>query len=431
MLDTACNNLLVDMAKFSAITCSDGRFAGVETECDTCGNTFNSCLRNSLINALFTAHALVERRLGYDITPRFHFESQPWDGSSRIQTLRPGLKNFAVREKINDVSGTSLYPVSPYIIEDAPIIDSEDGYCIVQLDRNIVDNPNSVTLRNGSGAKIEPDNRFGFPRRTVTDWELALPSTQYPTPCDTGTINVQHCKYVAVVTELKTVEDGEVVPVYPGTNQKIPQARPSELVGDTEIRYWFHVWDLVDPAFFDEGVSWINGEFYKILDNIELKNFTSEAAPITVTYRDLCCGDTRFATMEFADFKIIDNKNGIIELYKDLKPCSTCPCFDDCKKIMSVSYSYETSPEYFFTDFGETIANAITYLIAAELPLEVCKCEIKIGFLHIAQEAYTKVTVNPFTGTEIHNLEHGNLYGQVVFSEEMTRVVHYRRAIRL
>lgn len=432
-VDKLANRLLVDMARFSAISCSDGRFYGVTTSCDTCGAEFNSCIRNRLISSLFSTHVLVESELGYDITSQFHTESIPWDGRSRIQTLRPGISAFAVREKINQVSGDTLYPVSPYIIEEAPLTDSGSGYCIVQLDRNIVDNPDAVTLRLASGAKLEPEERFGFPRRTADNWELALPATLYPPPCEDEdlVVNVTHCRYIAVVVDKKTVESGEVVAVYPGTNQKIPLAKPVQEVDETHNRLWFNVWDLLDPVFFDEGMKWENGEFYKLIEYIELKNFTTEPAPITVTYRDLCCNEERYATEVYEVYEVIDSHNGIVELYKDGQPCS-CGCGDECKLITAVEFSYQTTPEMFIDDFGVTLAEAISWLIAAELPLKVCDCPpLRFGFVATAQQAYTKITVNMYTGKEIENLEHGNLYGQAMYTERINRTKHYKKVFRL
>lgn len=438
VIDSKVNELLLTMTNFSRLACTDGKFYGVETECDTCGNEYNECLRLHLIEGLLTAHAMTEKKLGYAITPRFFTETVSWDGYSRIQTKHPGVSAFNVVEAINSVSGDSLYPVSPYLIEDAPLVDSESGYCIVQISRSIVDNPDWVILRDAGGAKIEPDERFGFPRRTTSNWELALPSSLYPSPCDDGEINVQHCKYISVVTDKKTVASGEVFPVYPGTNQKIPLLKPAEEFTDEDdnefVRYWFYVWDLLDPAFFEEGMSWLNGEFYKLLENIELKNFTQAAGTITVKYLDLCClEETRYATMTFTSSEIVNSKFGIVELFKNGTPCSTCSCCDDCKQIVEVTYSYKTDPSYFITDLGETLLHAMAYLVAAELPLKVCKCDTQniVGFIQTAQTPYQKVTMNIYTGVEISHPEIGDLYGEREYIAELDRLLHYRKLIKL
>jgi hypothetical protein len=434
-LDQRLNELLVGLDDFSYIACTDGRLSGVITPCDACGHEFNECVRQHLIDKLLSVHEIVERRLGFSLTPRYHTETHTWNGRTRLQTNFPGVAAFAVQQSIVSVSGTAVFAVSPYIIEDAPLVDSGEGYCYVQLDRELVDNPKHVILRDGSGAIVEPDDsRFGFPRRTATHWELALYPEVYEPPCATGSINVQHCNLVAVETTLYTPTSGTVFPVYEGTQQIIPQARPSQIIDNGEdpdtVRYWFYVWDLLDSAFFSEGMNWTNGEFYKLVDNIELKIFTEAPAEITVKYYDRCCGETRYATTEWEAFEVVDPKYGIIELFRNATPCS-CDCLDDCQDVVEVTFSYRTDPSFFADDYLGTIREAIAWLVAAELPLQVCDCPpMKTGYIAMAQRPYEKTSVSSFSGTVVVNLDPDMLYGQVEYRKQIGRVKHFQRIVQ-
>jgi hypothetical protein len=421
-LDLISNTLLVDLNRFAAVACADGRFHGVETLCDSCSQEFNACLRRHALTGLLQAQIMVEKNLNYAVTPRFYAETQPWDGVSRLVLKHPGLKTFGVRESIASAPGTTVFPVTPYLINNLSLVDTGEGYCVAQLPRNLVANPDQVQLRTSGGLNVEQDIRFGYPRRTSSHWELAIPYAVGTSSCS-GPLNVQHCRYLVVTTDTKTVTTGEVLPVYTGTLQKIPVVK--KVVDGTNTHWWFNVWDLFDPEFFEQGMNWGQFETYKLLDSIELKHFTTIAAEAVITYRER--GKDTYNTIAAPDFKIHDYRNSVVEIM--LPPALTGSCYD--REIVSVAYHYHTTPELLLGNSGESLATAISYLVAAELPLEVCKCDVDHGFIKTAQSAYSKVVINPVTGMQYENFEYGSLYGQVTFKEILSRIPHYVKVVKL
>jgi hypothetical protein len=104
----------------------------------------------------------------------------------------------------------------------------------------------------------------------------------------------------------------------------------------------------------------------------------------------------------------------------------------DChlKHVDAVTVWYSTDSSQWGSQIGHPdLVRAISHLVAAELPLSVCECEIKSGFIQMAQKPYSEVRVNPITGEMITNLKHGNLYGQLVYSEIIGRYAAFRRMV--
>ena len=435
--DELVNNLLLGETGFAEYSCLQGQAFGVETFCPSCEEyaTFmNDCVRGHIIKNLVAAQETAERELNYALTPRYETYYRKWDGCSRIR-LNPGIEALGIQLEISDqsppVSESVVYP----LIESVPLTDSGDGYCIATLDGTVVSNPNKIVFRDQtSNEVIEIQDRTGFPRKVAGDWQVALGNKELP-PC-AGTIDAYHCELVRVVTPETTVADGYIAPVYPGTNQKIHQALPSELIdGDTNRVYWFYVYSLLDPAFQDEGADLVKGEYYKLIETIEFKQFVETTAEVLIEYTEPSSeteGDFVKTEVAAVGFEIISAETGVVEIYPDPKQlcdCNHCYC-GRCKWITGITIPYKTNPSVLSIDGNILdVCDAIAHLAASELPLSSCDCDItdlrdkrKSNFIIKAQEAYTEVRINPISGEMVQNLRHGNLYGQLVFTEKIGRL---------
>jgi len=420
--------LFVDIQEFARIACLDGRLYGVITRCDTCEIFLNECARNHLLNALQSNQAIVEKLLGYNLTEKYHQEIQDWDGTSLIQTNWPGVEKISVKQIFEDIPGYGPFPISPYIQENLNLIDSGFGFCIAEVDQTLVQNPAHIIIRNDEGTVIETQAVNGYPRRDGGNWQIAL-GNQSIAPACAETLHAQSCKYMILdVTDHDCGDDSVLTPVYPGTDTPIPQAKPSEDIGGGLRRFWFAPWVLVDSGFYEEEVNLILGEFYKLLPEISFKCVSEvEALPTVYAVSGTNC-TTNFSEIsdistDKTKFDLMNSRYGILQM--QIKNTSFC---QDNKAPFKIEFYYKTNPNSFdLTEYLELIKEAIAYLTAAELPNEVCGCKMETGFIATAQKAYTEIRINPVTGESIVNLEHGNLYGQLVFSEKIARVPVFQK----
>ena len=188
---------------------------------------------------------------------------------------------------------------SPFLLTELDVEVEEDVPCApdnrlgdvvyVTLDRTVVTNPNDVLLRSSLNNGVLPTLVIPgqFPRRDDDgNWQVAL-NVDVRALNDDEQINVQSTRFVYV--NVTPVEDTTLVPVYPGTTQMIEQARPVQTLDNGDLRYWFFSYTLVDPAFYDEFVDLVQGEFYKLNLNIEFRSFTETAVTGRIT--ETCFSD--------------------------------------------------------------------------------------------------------------------------------------------
>jgi hypothetical protein len=430
------NNLLVDATVFSDIACLWGRAFGVHTECERCDLNINYCVRKNILENLVKAQDIAERELGYSLTPRYHSQTITWDrkwstgrnSKIRLQLPFPGIELVNVIQQADPIEALESVSVNFALIEGVPLTTAVgEKYCIATLDSEFVENPNRVTLRSGSKVFTQDPQATEFPRRDVDgNWEIAIIRISDPDVCDED-IDAYHCELVYVDITPPECE-GEIVPVYPGTTQHIPVAKPVETLENDDLRYWFYVWELVDPAFGDETVRITQGEYYKLFQTISfLCVHDVESLPTVVCNTGCGCGEDDPNTD--CELIIVDPVNGVVELCCESSPCG---CGAGCSHPKSLTIHYKTNPDILgFDSASYSLKEGISYWAASILPLESCRCKIEHGFIRDAQKAYTEIRVNPLSGEEIHNLKHGNLYGQLVFSERLNGAPHYYRLLTL
>lgn len=425
-------SVFLGVQDFARIACLDGRLYGVIHKCDSCEITLNECIRNHLETALLSNLAIVERHLGYNVSPRYHEEVHTWDGKSLIQTNWPGVEIINVKQQIVDIEDFGPFPISPYVQENLVLTDSGDGYCIAEVSQDFIENPNHLIIRNTAGVAYETTIVDGYPRRDGNNWLIALVNRPTAPACD-DILHAQSCKYMYLdVDDVVCENDGVLTPFYPGTEIEIPQIKPSEVIVGDIRRFWFAPWVLVDPAFYGEEVNLELGEFYKLLPEIDFKCVEEiEALPIVYAVNETNCNEDfdEFSNLATADTRLdlLYSHYGIVQM--EIKNDTFC---HDNKAPYKVKIFYKTNPAEFDVDqFLETIREAVVYLTAAELPLSICECAIKTGFIATAQKAYTEVRINPITGESVVNLKHGNLYGQLVYAEKLLKVPIHQHLIRL
>ena len=417
------NDLLVNTVRFAEIACMDGRVDLTIVPCETCGIEFNPCLRNNLIHLLRADQEQLERCVGYNLTPRYHVEEVYWQGEDKIQLSYPGIAAVNVIEELEMLDAD--IPVSPFVIEDAPLTLSIDStYCIVELDGTYIKNPDHAILRDAdTNAILKTQTIDEYPVRIDGNWFVALDKPNLAPDCEDLTVNVQHCKYMVVVIPTP-VCTGSVKAVYSGTDEVIPFAKDPQVVDGNTI-YWFYSWSMVDEDFRDDITNLETGEFWKLVETIDIICSKDEEELSVATYfKPPCNLEDNFVTSTELDITILSSKRGIIHV-KNSDICSVCP-----GKPVKLLIYYRTDPSLLEIQGSfYALEEAIAYLVASELPLEGCSCKIATGFISVAQAAYTDLRINPFTGAERFVFKYGNRHGELIFNQRVEKAYKFRKLI--
>lgn len=411
---------LLTWEEFARFSCMDGRAFGVVTGNERCDFTLNSCMRRHLSAMLSQFQGVAEYELKYTLTPQFHYDDIAWDGRKRVQLSRLGVSAVNVRQVVTPFEDE--YPVSPYIAEGLDVTLS-GGYYIVTIPRVVLDNPANAIIRNSSTGSVIPHNveASTYPRRTVDNWEIAIDAQTDP-----GTVDVQHAKYIAVTVTTADLDcdTGEIIAFRPGTEYDVVEFAKSPTVDGLETTYWFYAWSLVDSDFMDDDeINLLDGEFYKLIENIQFACVTTAAA--STIYVEDCgecttCEDTPVITAS-----LLFGADGIVELDWDEDSLNSMVC-----KPKKLRIYYKTDPAVLNIN-SDYIKEGLSYLIAASLPTSSCGCTIEKGFIADAQKPYTDIRINPVTGVTYAPLKYGNLHGHLVFAEHMQKAQRVYRLRRI
>lgn len=426
------NELLVDASIFSEVACLDGRMFGVHTFCEGCQDNITTCARRHLIEGLLAAQDLTEKKLGVNLTTRYHEVEIPISSCGRQDEFRyltdwPGIAAVNVRQQINVIADLEAQ-VSPYLEEGISGTDSGLGFCYITINGDLLDSPNFMRILDENNKVISQYNGQGFPRRNVDgDWEIAL-VVNLGLPDCIFDLKIQHCRYVYVDVDAECLT-GTLTPIYPGTTMFIPQAKPSELLEGGGTRFWFNPWVFASAVYDD--ADWENlNELYKFDFRVAFACVEEvEALPEFTCSRTCTCQQTVVVTDEDApQVEVTFEQPNVIKICVNKNPCG-CSCG---RSLTSIKVYYKTSPLALgHEDFIYSLRRAISYYVAASLPLDQCGCKVQNqGFIAQAQVPYTDVKINPVTGQMVEVVKYGNKYGQLMFAEILLTAPKFHKLIK-
>lgn len=444
------NTMAVDFLEFSEKSSLYARMYGVLTGAEE-GNeelkdlVANSCLRTSLMDLLYEVQTDAEMRAGYPLADRFHEEFFAVIVNRKMQTTYPGIEEFNVERVWYPLDGYDEQAVTFNVITDA-VIELDSGVHYVQMPVDVVGDPLSTysRLRSDGGA-------FTYAATPIVERVSGTPD-HWKVPIDTskktytsGEVDVQDRSYVYVDITTPTLEVGQnLEPVYPGSNQIIPQAKPMETPSVGVSRYWFHPYSLVLSQFDQRTVNLRIPETYKLYPKIEFRYWVSEDFFLELVVTQ---GDT-VTTYQFdpsADpqvsgvrAELIDPEHGIFHIVVD-PGFSIVSCLSGLVTPL-IPYSatfkvkYKTSPSSLEAKYRNQIvgiSRAIVQRVASELPLEGCYCPITAGYIKYQQTVMGSKTTNLFTGYQVDKLEYGNKLGQIAYATFMNQILYYRPLTRV
>lgn len=400
-VDLITNNMLVNLSDFSQYSCDGGVMYGVETTCEHCDLEINACMRTKIMPILAAAQGLVEREIGYALTPRGVIHDVQFKDGMRVK-LSPGITDMMYSQQLDIVdTGT----VDVYLSEEVEVLQST--YSVASFPAALVGNPNQVTIwADDELNTYAPYRTNGYPRRSGTNWQITV-DRNAPTGSN---YKLSHCNLVKVDWQHNgAYRLSEINLFYPGTKQIVPEAKPRQKINESTIRFWLHRWVVMHPDFFTDGMS-VN-ENYKLLTELSVGHFRSVyVQPVAV------CSNDPDQLQHQVNVSVVDAQRGIVQL--DL--VENCLC----SGVLEMTLYYRTDPQQ-IVGFGETdlvnAREAIIWHAAAELPMTTCGCNAN-DFIKTAQANYNDVVYNPFTGDTIVKPKFGELHGHFKAQSNMAQM---------
>ena len=429
------NALPIDYLRFALGSYYGSRMYGVHTGAPVGGvnehDTFvvNSCIRGDLWNKLVSVTSATERMLGYTLSSRYHLEQDVTHNplATRIQCEWAGVSAVSVGLETSDVLEEAA--ISPYVATGLSAGVSE-GISYVDVPIDVLFNPADAIVRLSSDNGTVPVLATpGYPKRVGSDWRIALNTHAVEIPVD-DTLNIQSRQYVYVDVET----DEDLLPYYPETTQKIPLARPVQQLNETTKRYWLFVYTLVNPAFYEELVNLVEGEYYKLTLSAEFRTETEVEILAEVNQRCRRTGEEHAWSVALTP---VDAERGILEvqvlgLWETL-PGDTEPTLNTNRCIIpynpqryqtTISFAYKTDPQSLpLTNRKDvsTVLQAVLHRVAADLQVADCGCKLETGFIAEQQKSYATQLITP-TGVQLMKTQYGDLHGHAVYAEKMSKV---------
>lgn len=406
----------------------------------------NNCVRTELWRTLIQVTEETESYVGFNLSPRYHYEEIAYPYNGRFQALWPGISAINVAPSWSTITGYDAIAISAYTEENVSVA-LEASVPVATVAMATSPNPNNIYLRNRDnldGAYAFEESSKKYPYRSGTDWKVGINTSQSNwNPGDDVSVQNREFVYVTVATPDTALypTGASVYPVYPGTNQIIPEARPRTVSGgNTTFTFFLHA--LVDPAFFSEdpAADFITGHFYKLLETIELRAL-EEATQLPTVKHSLGQEELTYTGDDQPTLRVDYGQDGIIQIERAQSFLADAVAefteeVDYCApEHIKIGVWYKTHPTALSQKFSSqvtTVKNAMMYKTAAELPVEDCGCgfdESESNFIVRNQQAGSEIL--SLYGTPVNVYKYGNLLGQMRYAEAMNTVLRYQRDLRL
>lgn len=410
----------------------------------------NACARYAYPRIANSVLSELESVVGYHLTPRYVTETIPFQSSHhKLISQYPGVERLNVGRvwtTLPDLQEVEVYPFVQELTtaDNTVVYPFGDGGLTpaARVSDQLVKNPNDVIIRNESGA-IFPwfsDSGHMLSRTLGSYWQLPLAVNRRAYSGED--LLVQHKKFVYVDILAPTLPTGATIyPVYPGSTQIIPQAKPMQIVidgDDTLWRFWFYVYTLVHPDFVSETVDLQVGEFYKLYPFISFKYAmdTTVDPQLVVTYGDEEIVLTPDEDTAYPKLTLVNQAYGIFHFNYD--SCANfidrwCKCHDTPETIM-LRYSYKTNPDFLPDRYKNQIGrllDAAAARIAADLPTEDCGCDVPWGFIKEKKGALPHQTFSDVSGNVIDRFRYGTAFGQLEYANMLANAARYSRPVEL
>lgn len=369
---------------------------------------------------------------------------------------------FAALEKTNVIEEYNHvwdFDVDPFVLRDVTLR-LNNSLIEAVFDRNKVRNPLRVMLRDSETyEQFDWQARAGYPKVEGDNWVMPVGSqmsTNYVNDPTNYKAHLQHYDYVIVdIPNFEDVTLDQVVVFHPDSIQILPFAEKPYRVTDMnnveKIRLTFYVWTLGKPEFDRDRYDMVEGEFYKLYEQLSLYERTEIETPATlyIDQKEVVDCDTDDTNLSqevtaLAWTKIIESRYGIIR-YAEIENLNedagdVLPDYrlktsgEPYGKRYKIKHYYRTNPltnEHLSTHSLEEIRRAIVAKTAATIELETCNCTCASNdYIHKMQESYVKTYSNPM-GMQWADMRYGHRHGDFIFADVIKRLSTNPRGVIL
>jgi hypothetical protein len=396
--------------------------------------SINDCLRNNLWRKLHEVLVETEVRIGYNLAASYHYEEVVFPEFGKGKTRWPGVSLFNVRPTWTAITGYGPFSISTLAVEDATV-NNPGSQPIVLADASIFENPLDIQMRNGdTGNTYLPLALSGYPKRVGNNWEIPI-DVKRSAFDPLAPVDLQHRKHLILDVDPPAAGSvpaaATVHPVYPGTNQVIPQAKPARVLGNGKTRYTFYIYALVHPAFRFETVNLERGEFYKLYPEIEFKALSETSVQAEVIWTKGGTSKTINVTLlpaftEDGVFHIVFENKVILD---PMEMWVTMKCDDQyTPESLKLRYWYKTDPTKLDEKYSRQVPalrTAICHRVAAELPILDCGCRVGAGFIFENQKRYDEISMKGYTGVEVRSSKFSDTFGRLRYEEILASQLFY------
>ena len=396
----------------------------------------NSCLRQAVLDLLVSVSSEAEKLVGYLMRNRYVSEEVPFIFDRKLETTFGGVEIMNVTRTWEAVVGLDAITVNYKTVDD-PTVEEVAEKAYAHLPVSEVPNPRNIWIRRevGDGAFDEPADENPQWIANAGDPYWRVPLNTSPIKFETGEVIYVHDRQYAYcdITPPVLSEGETLAPVYPGTNLIIPLARPVDVLSGGDHRYWFYVYTLILPdLYYDTDIDLENAspEFWKLFPTIEFKKWYESAAPMTVT---VTIGD-QVDSYEFdpdspttASIKavLISPENGVYHFSID--PGFTFESYCGYTPTsVTATIRYKVSPSLLGQQYKKQInriVQAMSYKVAAEMPMVSCECLIETGFLAEQRRETGVVHRNLFTNVDKFKIGYSNRIGNDAYHDIMSTML--------
>ena len=384
----------------------------------------NSCLRQALLEELVSTLSNAEQIAGFVMKSRYITEEVPLIFGRKLETSFGGVEAINVIREWDTIVDMDA-KVVVYKTVNPITVENDGGSYYAQLPVSEVPNPGNIWIRREIG-----DGAFGEPSSKYASWVANGGDPYWRVPLDTATSpyvspEVLYChdrQYAYVDITTPVLSDGETLePVFPGTNLIIPQARPADDIGGGEFRYWFYVYTLVVPdLYYDDEINLENAppQFWKLLPTIEFRKWYETVAPMEVIVTigdnsDTYVFDPADPLTPTIHAQLISAETGVYHFSVD--PGFTLETYCGYEPTSAIAtINYKANPSLLGHQYLRQITRiiqAMSYKVAAELPMVSCDCIIETGFLAEQRRETGTVHRNLFTQVDKFQIAYGKRIG--------------------
>jgi len=401
----------------------------------------NSCLRQSVLDLLVSVASESEKQVGFLMRDRYITEEVPFIFDKKLETTFSGVETMNVVRTWATVTGLDAVTVNYKTVDD-PTVEEVGDKAYAHLPVSEVPNPRNIWMRKEVG-----DGAFGIPADEAPQWIANAGDPYWRVPLNTSSekfatgevIYSQDRQYVYADITPPTLESGETLaPVYPGTNLMIPSARPVDVLSSGDHRYWFYVYTLILPdLYYDDEINLEDAppEFWKLFPAVEFRKWSETSAPMTVTVtmgdqEDSYEFDPDSPTTASIKAVLVSQENGIYHFSIDPSFTFESHCGYTPTSITAI-IRYKVSTDLLGIQYKRQInriVQAMSYKVAAEMPMESCECLFKTGFLAEQRRETGVAHRNLFTGVEKFKVGYSNRIGNDAYHDIMSTMLISRNA---